>query len=49
LALLGQLQFSEISSAQVIFDSPIAMSQANLDFRLRLDPVHTGYRARAVL
>jgi hypothetical protein len=39
LALLGQLQFSEISSApEVVFDSPVAMSQANLDFRLRLDP-----------
>ncbi|AGI68433.1 hypothetical protein OAN307_c28650 [Octadecabacter antarcticus 307] len=39
LALLGQLQFSEISSApDVIFDSPVHMSQANLDFRLRLDP-----------
>ncbi|MFQ3183193.1 MAG: hypothetical protein ACI9RO_000305 [Alteromonas macleodii] len=39
LALLGQLQFSEISSApEVVFDNPLKMSQANLDFRLRLDP-----------
>lgn len=39
LALLGQIQLSEMSIApEVIFDDPIDIAQADLDFRLRLDP-----------
>ncbi|AKS46261.1 AsmA-like C-terminal region [Octadecabacter temperatus] len=39
LALLGQVQLSEMTIApEVIFDDPIDVARANLDFRLRLDP-----------
>ena len=39
LALLGQVQLSEMTIApDVIFDEPIDVTQASLDFRLRLDP-----------
>ncbi|MCW1951426.1 MAG: DUF3971 domain-containing protein [Octadecabacter sp.] len=39
LALLGQIQLSEMTIApEVIFDDPIDVAQASLDFRLRLDP-----------
>ena len=39
LALLGQIQLSEMTIApEVIFDDPINVARANLDFRLRLDP-----------
>ena len=39
LALLGQVQLSEMKIApEVIFDDPIDVTRANLDFRLRLDP-----------
>ncbi|SMX31624.1 YhdP family protein [Octadecabacter ascidiaceicola] len=39
LALLGQIQLSEMTIApEVIFDDPVDVTQANLDFRLRLDP-----------
>ena len=38
-AIFGQMQFSDISvEQQVIFEAPVVVSDASLDFRLRLDP-----------